>query len=277
MSPISPQDLALLESAAAQLERPSLAGRLAAVVGMPVEKLLSWMPDSMQGQIQHVTEEALSKALVVARKTLSDENPKAPWNLSHKVAATVAGVTGGMFGAPALVAELPVTTVIILRSIADIARSHGENLSDPAAQLACLEVFALGSEGKQEAVDVKNPRAEVVDQHIRTSYFIARAAMAQQVTAAVEILTKGTTASGGSAITRLIATIASRFGVSVSEKVAAQAIPVVGAVGGGLINALFMDHFQNTAEAHFTVRKLERTYGAEVVRQEYERLAALGR
>jgi hypothetical protein len=135
----------------------------------------------------------------------------------------------------------------------------------------------LGSEGKEEAVDVKNRRAELVDQHIRTSYFIARAAMAQQVTAAVDILTRGTTASGGSAITRLIATIASRFGVSVSEKVAAQAIPVVGAVGGGLINALFMDHFQNTAEAHFTVRKLERTYGAEVVRQEYERLAAKGR
>ncbi len=274
MSELTPQDLTLLASTVAQLERPSLAGRLAGVVGMPVEKLLSWMPDSMQGQIERVTEEALSKALIVARKTLSDGSPRAPWNLSHKVAATVSGVTGGMFGAPALVAELPVTTVIILRSIADIARSHGEDLSDPAVQLACLEVFALGSDGKQEVVDVKNSRAESVDQHIRTSYFVARAAMAHQVTAAVEILTKGTTASGGSALTRLIASIASRFGVSVSEKVAAQAIPVVGAVGGGLINALFMDHFQNTAAAHFTVRKLERIYGTEVVRREYERLAA---
>ena len=274
MPPLSEQDLILLEAAAEQLERPSLAARLAAVVGMPVEKLLSWVPDSMQGHIERATEEALTKALTIARKTLSDGGVKAPWNLSHKVAATMAGVTGGMFGAPALVAELPVTTVIILRSIADIARSHGEDLANPAVQLACLEVFALGSEGKQEAVDVQNPRAESVDQHIRTSYFVARAAMAQQVTAAAEILTRGTTASGGSAITRLIASIASRFGVSVSEKVAAQAIPVVGAVGGGLINALFMDHFQNMAEAHFTVRKLERQYGAEAVRKEYERLAA---
>ena len=71
----------------------------------------------------------------------------------------------------------------------------------------------------------------------------------------------------------MIAKVASRFGIAVSEKAAAQAIPIIGAVGGGLINALFVDHFQNTADAHFTVRKLERQYGAEVVRAEYERLA----
>jgi hypothetical protein len=97
--------------------------------------------------------------------------------------------------------------------------------------------------------------------------------MAQQVAAAAEILTKGTTNASSSALTRLIAKIASRFGIAVSEKAAAQAVPIVGAVGGGLINALFMDHFQNTAEAHFNVRKLERKYGGELVRQEYERLA----
>ena len=77
-------------------------------------------------------------------------------------------------------------------------------------------------------------------------------------------------------MTRLISTIASRFGVAVSEKAAAQAIPVVGAIGGGLINVLFMDHFQNTAEAHFCVRQLERAYGTGPVRNEYERMAGHG-
>jgi hypothetical protein len=75
-------------------------------------------------------------------------------------------------------------------------------------------------------------------------------------------------------LTRLISKIASRFGIAVSEKAAAQAVPIVGAIGGGLINALFMDHFQNTAEAHFSVRQLERVYGTDAVRTEYERLAA---
>jgi hypothetical protein len=274
MSPLSEKDLTSLAAAVSQLEHPSLAAKLAAAVGMPLEKLLAWLPPAIQKQIDRITEEALARALNVAVKTLNDEAVKAPWNLSHKLVATLSGVTGGLFGAPALFAEIPVTTVIILRSIADIARSKGENLSDPAVQLACLEVFALGSAGRQMAVDIRRDEAPAKEESIRAAYFVARASMAQQVTAAAEILTKGTASGSSTALTRLISTIASRFGVAVSEKVAAQAVPVVGAIGGGLINAIFMDHFQNTAEAHFCVRQLERVYGAESVQQEYERIAA---
>ena len=273
MTQLSEKDLAILAATVSQLEGPSLAGKLAALVGMPIEKLLGWLPDSIQNQVDRVTEEALSKALDLARKTMHDGTGKAPWNLTHKVAATLSGVTGGLFGAPALFAELPVTTVIIMRSIADIARSKGENLSDPAAQLACLEVFALGSGGRYDASDIVSEDGQVEEKYIRATYFVARSAMAQQVTAAAQILTKGTTSGNATALTRLISQIASRFGVAVSEKAAAQAVPIVGAIGGGLINALFMDHFQNTAEAHFCVRRLERTYGTEAVRSEYERLA----
>jgi EcsC family protein len=274
MPQLNEKDLATLAAAVNQLERPSLAGKLAAVVGMPTEKLLGWLPDSIQLQIDRVTEEALTQALNVAMKTLANDRGITPWKLTHKVAATISGVAGGLFGAPALFAELPVTTVIILRSIADIARAKGENLSDPAVQLACLEVFALGSGGKQQVVNVLSEEAQAEEEHIRATYYVARAAMAQQVTAAAEILTKGTASGSGSALTRLISKIASRFGIAVSEKAAAQAVPIVGAIGGGLINALFMDHFQNTAEAHFCVRQLERVYGTEAVRSEYERLAA---
>jgi hypothetical protein len=275
MATLNEHDLALLTGAVMQLERPGLAGRLAEVIGAPVEHLLGRLPNSIQTQMSRITEEALTSALSVAMRTLDDEKVKAPWKLTHKVAATISGVAGGMFGAPALVAELPITTVIILRSIADIARSKGENLNDPAVRLACIEVFALGSGGRDapaEAVDQMRQGAEAEAGFIRASYFVARAAMAQQVTAAAEALTRGTASGGATALTRLIATVAQRFGVAVSEKAAAQAIPIVGAVGGGLINALFVDHFQNTADAHFTVRKLEREYGADVVRQEYERL-----
>jgi hypothetical protein len=274
---MSNADRAILSAAVTQLEHTGLARKLAAVVGMPVEKLLGWLPDTIQSQINGLTEEALAKALGVAMKTLDEKSPREPWNLSHKVAVTLSGVTGGMFGAPALVVELPITTVIILRSIADIARSKGEDLSNPATRLACLEVFALGSgekrSPKQELL-VGSEEAKKEDEYLRATYFVARAAMAQQVTAAAEILTRGSTAASSSALTRLISKIASRFGIAVSEKAAAQAVPIVGAVGGGLINALFMDHFQNTAEAHFNIRRLERTYGYDAVRHEYERLAA---
>jgi hypothetical protein len=108
MPQLNEQDLAVLAAAVTQLERPSLAGKLAAVVGMPTEKLLGWLPDSIQVQIDRVTEESLTQALKVAMKTLADGAGNRPWKMTHKVAATISGVAGGMFGAPALFAELPV-------------------------------------------------------------------------------------------------------------------------------------------------------------------------
>jgi hypothetical protein len=55
--------------------------------------------------------------------------------------------------------------------------------------------------------------------------------------------------------------------------VAAQALPVVGALGGAAVNYAFIEHFQEVARGHFTVRRLERVYSKNVVRTEYERLA----
>ena len=75
------------------------------------------------------------------------------------------------------------------------------------------------------------------------------------------------------AVARLISTIASRFGVVVSEQVAAKAVPIIGAAGGSLVNVLFMDHFQTMARGHFIVKRLEKKYGAEAVREAYESIA----
>ena len=71
---------------------------------------------------------------------------------------------------------------------------------------------------------------------------------------------------------RLVGQIASRFGITVSQKVAAQAVPIVGAVGGGLINVLFVDHYQDIARGHFTVRRLERKYSEQIVHDMYATL-----
>jgi hypothetical protein len=56
----------------------------------------------------------------------------------------------------------------------------------------------------------------------------------------------------------------------VSEKVAAGAIPVVGAIGGAAVNIAFMQHFQQMARAHFVVRYLERRYGQVLVQSRYQ-------
>jgi hypothetical protein len=70
-----------------------------------------------------------------------------------------------------------------------------------------------------------------------------------------------------------MAQLASRFGFVVTEKAAAQAVPIIGAVSGAVINYAFIAHFQGVARGHFTVRRLERVYGKDVVEAEYRRLA----
>ena len=82
-------------------------------------------------------------------------------------------------------------------------------------------------------------------------------------------LSKGAFRRGRAALVRFLAAIASRFGIVVSEKTAAMAIPAIGAVGGGVVNALFIDHFNNMARGHFKVRSLEREYGSQLIQETY--------
>ena len=71
---------------------------------------------------------------------------------------------------------------------------------------------------------------------------------------------------------RLVTAIAARFGVIVSEQVAAKAVPVIGAASGSVINILFMDHFQDMARGHFIVKRLETKYGVARIKEVYEQL-----
>ena len=200
---------------------------------------------------------SLEKALDVALLTLHDRPRTEAWEKLHKLAVTATGAGGGAFGFAALPFELPVSTTIMLRSIADIARSEGERLHVIEAKLACLEVFALG--GRSASDDA--------------SYFFIRGLFAKTVSQAAKyIAEKGLATKGAPALVKFITQIATRFGASVSQKVAAQAVPGIGAVGGAIINLLFIDHFQTMERGHFIVRRLERNYTPELVRQEYETL-----
>ena len=275
---LSDGDLKKLKAAVTQLEEPSFAGKLTEMLGQPIELLLDKLPDAVKGKIDGMTEAALVKALEVALKTLDDEqaDDAKPWNLGHKLATTVTGGLGGFFGLPALAVELPITTVVMMRSIADIARSKGEDLNDPESRLACLEVFALGSGGAEatgEQLVIVGEKATENEEFVQASYYIARAALAQSVKNVVDQLAKGGVRVTSQPMLALVSRIASRFGIAVSEKAAAQAVPVIGAVGGGVVNMMFTDHFQDTAEAHFTVRALERQYGETTVRDHYQAIA----
>jgi len=73
-------------------------------------------------------------------------------------------------------------------------------------------------------------------------------------------------------VIQIIRAIAARFGVVITDKTAAQMVPIAGAVSGATLNLIFMNHYQNVARGHFIVRRLERQYGIDVIKGTYETL-----
>jgi hypothetical protein len=257
---LAPKETEELRQAVACLEGTSFAQRLTDAVGRPVGMLNRAMPSSARRVIAHVSETALRGALKLALRTLDLNVSAKPANRAHKLAAAASGAVGGALGLAALPVELPISTTILLRSIAEIAREEGEDLSVPEAAFACVEVFALGGQGGGENA-------------FESGYFAVRAALAKSVSDSARfVATEGMTAQSAPVIARLISQVAARFGIVVSEKVAAQAAPILGAIGGAAVNAAFADHFQTLARGHFIVRRLERQHGASVVAFEYQRL-----
>lgn len=257
---ITRADVEELRYAKALLENPGLAAKITSVFGTPIEKGFSLLPDRWADIVNQATRKALEQALHYAIVTIDDRRGGLSSDRFHKVLAAASGAAGGAFGLPALAVELPVSTTIMLRSIADIARSEGEILKVPEAKIACIEVFALGGSSRS-------------DDATETGYFAVRAALARAVTEAARFIAqKGVVYEGAPALIGFIAKVASRFGVVVSQKVAAGAVPVIGAAGGALINTLFIDHFQDMARGHFIIRRLERSHGFELVRGAYSEL-----
>lgn len=255
---LSPQDLADLGRAKRLLENPSIAARFSGALAAPIDRGMALLPDGARDVIESAVTQSLNLALKTALSSLGDDS-RLSGDLAHKVSAAVSGGIGGALGLGALAVELPVSTTIMLRSIADIARSEGERLDEPASRMACLEVFALGG-------------ASRADDAAESGYFAVRAMLARTVSEAARYAAAGSAREGAPALVRLVTQIGARFSIPVTEKAAAQAVPIIGAAGGALINTLFIDHFQDAARGHFTVRRLERTYDAASVRSAYEAL-----
>lgn len=254
------EDRVALRRAKSLLEHKGLAVRIATTIGAPVEKLIAVLPEGATEMVRSATTKALNAAVQVATSTLDDER-RQPTDKLHTLAVAATGAVGGAFGLGALAAELPLSTTLMLRSIAEIARSEGHSIKSPHVQLACVEVFALGGPARDDDAG-------------ESAYFAVRAALAKAVTEAAEHIAARTVASDAAPVLlRLVTKIAARFGVPVTEKVMAQSVPIIGAAGGAMINVLFITHFQDVARGHFAVLRLENKYGPEIVRREYAALS----
>lgn len=260
-------DLEALKQARETLENPSLAIRISSAVGMPVEAVAKQIgakaPPAVVDAVGSSTRKAIEAVMLKTAHTLRGEEPVPASPKLHTAAAATTGAIAGFIGIKALAVELPITTAIMFRSIVDIARAEGESPRDDETILNGMQVFALGS-----GMTSKDDAAE-------TSYYGARIALSKSVSDALQYLAKqGIGDASAPVLIRFVTAIAKRFGLVVTQKAMAQTLPVVGAVGGGLVNTMFISHFQDTARGHFAVRRLEREYGADAIREIYEQLGS---
>jgi len=242
-----------------QLEHPSFAARLSDVLASPFEEALALLPVKWRRRMDHAVESSLYAALALAVGSLR-RGPFAPTQrIVHQAACVGTGAIGGFFGPLTTLAELPIATGLMLRAIADIARSQGEDLHTSCeSRVACVQVFALGGRTKD-------------DEDAEMGYYGMRITLGLHFDSILEFTGK----SEGMhipTIIDLVRAIAARFGVVVSDKVAAQMVPIAGALSGATLNLLFMRHYQDVAQGHFTLRRLEREHGEERIRDAYESL-----
>lgn len=206
--------------------------RLINRLGGTLENQLSALPESFRNQIERMTAQALEASYGMAARA-PDLGQRAPM-----VAAIAAGAAGGSGGLPTAIAELPVTVTLFLNAIRAEARNAGLDPDEDWVRTECLQVFAAGS-----------PLAQ--DDGVNTSFVASRLALS------------------GSAVQNLIRTIAPKLAAVLGQKLAAQAIPVLGAVSGAALNAAFLSYYREVARVRFELVKLGQIHGAEAVEAKF--------
>jgi hypothetical protein len=201
---------------------------LALKLGGKLEAQLAFLPDGLRDQLDRATARALGAAYGLAGQT-PDLGQRGP------LAAVIAsGAAGGAGGIATSLAELPVTVTLILNAIRAAAAEAGFDPDEPAIRAECLRVFGAGS-----------PLAS--DDGVNTSFLTARLSLT------------------GPAVQNLIATVAPRLAAVLGQKLAAQAVPVLGALTGAALNAAFLSYYREIARIRFALLRLSVLHGAEPV------------
>jgi hypothetical protein len=250
-----------LEQAVQILEFPTFTAKVTKFIGKPMELALDALPNTVKQKVGEYTEVCMKAAFHAVLLTVNKERRfQKAHNLVHKGLVTATGAAGGFFGGLTMALELPVSTGIMMRSIAEIAREKGEDLTTTESRLECISVLGLDTSSQGSSADTNSSR-----------YFYVRSSMAKEITKAAEYLAANAIGDESApVVVQFLSKVAERFGIQLSDKMAAELVPIVGAVAGGGINLMFIDHFQRIATGHFTVRKLERKYGQARVQTEYQ-------
>lgn len=202
------------------------------LLGTQADSLLTRLPEGVKSGLEEATRGALQVAFHTAKYSRGKVPDQRGW--LNTAFATAMGAVGGAGGLVSSLGELPVTVTVLMRAIQGIAVEHGFDPDDPEIARECLTVFA--SAGPLEADD----SADV-------AFLSARMALT------------------GSTAQRVIAAIAPRMSVVMGQKLAAQAVPVIGAAAGAAVNFAFTSYYQQMAHVHFGLLALSRETGVPMI------------
>lgn len=237
-------ETALTQIAALVDRQRQAAGLLMQIVtfaGGQVEDALKLLPKGTRHQLNKAAHEALSRSYELASR--SRLGGRWQGDRVNKTLATISGALGGMGGLPTALAELPVATTVIFRAVQGVAETYGEDPLSAETRAECLRVFGSGGPGE-------------ADDGIDTSFIGARLSLS------------------GAAVHRLISAVAPRFAAVLGQKLAAQAVPILGAAAGAGTNYAFIDYYVEMAHVHFGLRQLSRTHGETAVVDAFHRVLA---
>ncbi|SFG49250.1 EcsC protein family protein [Palleronia marisminoris] len=223
----------------AELDRLAKRFRTADGVGMQVLSMIGGQTDDLLGRLPMGVRQGLDRATRRALETAFDAAQFSRGRVADRpdwlntVAATAMGAVGGAGGLSTALAELPVTTTVLLRAIQGIADELGFDVTDPVVRAQCMQVFAAaGPLSRDDGTDM--------------AFLTTRIALS------------------GPAVHGVIARVAPRLATVMGQKLAAQAVPVIGAAAGAATNYAFTSYYQEMARVYFGLRALARDGGVEV-------------
>jgi len=232
LAPLDPETRAALEQLARRFrDADGIGMQVLALVGGQAEGLLAKLPLPVREGLDGATRRALAVAFEAASRSRASVADRSDW--LNTLVTTAMGAAGGAGGLPTALAELPVTTTILLRAIQGIAADHGFDPSQEKVRMQCLQVFAAaGPLSRDHGTDI--------------AFLTTRITLT------------------GPAVHGLIARIAPRLATVLGQKLATQTVPLIGAVAGAATNYAFTSYYQEMARVYFGLRALARDSGVEV-------------
>lgn len=192
-------------------------------IGAQADGLIDRLPAPVRTQLDAATMAALTEAARLASGTRRAVPDQKAW-VNRAVTAAM-GAAGGFGGLPSALAELPVTTTLLLRVIEAEAAALGFDTSAQNVRIDCIQVFAAaGPLEHDDSADL--------------AFLSTRVALS------------------GAAMQALMARVAPRLSVVLGQKLAAQTVPVLGAVAGAAVNYAYTRYYAEMAHVHFSLRRL---------------------